>query len=218
VADSKTRRVADTLRGRIADGTYPAGGSLPGAAQIADELNVSVGTARTALLALDDEGLTVSRQGRTRIVTASGDSSATRAEQVATSLRMAIVAGTHSAGETLPSEIELANLHDVSRHTIQSALKELEASGEVITRPGRRRVVAGGSGTSDALYEQVALKLRAAIKQGRHKVGEPLPSEERLTQEYGTSRTTIRDALALLREDGVVESVPRIGSIVRKSE
>lgn len=131
---------------------------------------------------------------------------------------MAIALGTHNPGETLPSETELANLHDVSRHTIQSALKELEASGEVVTRPGRRRVVAGGSGTSDALYEQVALKLRAAIKQGQHKVGEPLPSEERLTQEYSTSRTTIRYALALLREDGVVESVPRIGSIVRKSE
>jgi DNA-binding GntR family transcriptional regulator len=216
--DGKARRVTDAVRGRIADGTYAAGGSLPGAAHLADELNVSVGTVRTALLALDDEGLTVSRQGRTRIVATSGDSSATRAEQVATSLRMAIAAGTYRPGETLASEIELANLYDVSRHTIQSALKELEASGEVITRPGRRRIVAGGSGTSDALYEQVALKLRAAIKQGRHKVGEPLPSEERLTREYSASRTTIRDALALLREDGLVESVPRVGSIVRKSE
>lgn len=50
MADGKARRVTDTLRSRITDGTYAAGGSLPGAAHLADELNVSVGTVRTALL------------------------------------------------------------------------------------------------------------------------------------------------------------------------
>ncbi|MFJ7280957.1 GntR family transcriptional regulator [Kitasatospora sp. NPDC098663] len=58
------RRVADVIRGRIKDGTYAAGEPLPTSKQIADELDVSQGTAEKAFRILAAEGLiTMTTQG-----------------------------------------------------------------------------------------------------------------------------------------------------------
>ena len=52
--------------------------------------------------------------------------------------------------------------------------------------------------------------LRSDIKSGRYQVGERLPSEAKLTEEHSVSRTVVREAIAALRGDGLVE--PRQGS------
>lgn len=64
-----------------------------------------------------------------------------------------------------------------------------------------------GTGT---LVSQVADKLREAILAGEFAVGRKLPSEAQLTTAYGVSRTVIREAIAALRSDGLVE--PRQGA------
>ncbi|WP_421952660.1 FadR/GntR family transcriptional regulator [Pelagibacterium sp.] len=64
-----------------------------------------------------------------------------------------------------------------------------------------------GNGT---LVVQVASILRRAIQSGQYKPGEKLPSEARLTEEHGVSRTVVREAIAALRSDGLVE--PRRGA------
>ena len=60
------------------------------------------------------------------------------------------------------------------------------------------------------LVVKVADALRARMSKGHHKPGDRLPSEAQLTQEFGVSRTVVREAIAALRSDGLVE--PRQGA------
>lgn len=60
------------------------------------------------------------------------------------------------------------------------------------------------------LVVQVREALRTQIASGIYKPGDRLPSEARLTQEFGVSRTVIREAIAALRSDRLVE--PRQGA------
>ncbi len=64
-----------------------------------------------------------------------------------------------------------------------------------------------GGGT---LVVQVSHALRTAILAGQFKPGEKLPSEAKLTETHGVSRTVVREAIAALRADGLVE--PRRGA------
>jgi GntR family transcriptional repressor for pyruvate dehydrogenase complex len=67
-----------------------------------------------------------------------------------------------------------------------------------ITPPGQTLVV------------QMRDALRSQIAAGLFKPGDRLPSEAKLTQEYGVSRTVVREAIAALRADALVE--PRRGA------
>ncbi|PRW61681.1 GntR family transcriptional regulator [Actinopolyspora mortivallis] len=57
------QQLADELRSAIGGGEYSPGERLPRQAEIADEYRVSVGTVKSALKVLREEGLIVSRQG-----------------------------------------------------------------------------------------------------------------------------------------------------------
>ncbi|WP_075733854.1 GntR family transcriptional regulator [Streptomyces acidiscabies] len=59
----ESRRVAEVLRTRIAEGDYPVGGFLPRQRELADEFGVSRDTVQRALKVLVDEGWIQSRQG-----------------------------------------------------------------------------------------------------------------------------------------------------------
>ncbi|MFH8515254.1 GntR family transcriptional regulator [Streptomyces gelaticus] len=65
--------------------------------------------------------------------------------------------------------------------------------------------VAGG-GTAEARYRQLAAGLREAIAAGAFGADGRLPSEEKIAQQYGVSRGTVRQALAVLRANGLVTS------------
>ena len=56
--------------------------------------------------------------------------------------------------------------------------------------------------------------LREAIRRGEYQPGETLPSEPRLVEQFGHSRPTIRQALALLRAEGLVDVRPGLGAFV----
>lgn len=75
-----------------------------------------------------------------------------------------------------------------------------------MTMPADQRTQKG-PGT---LVSQVADKLREAILSGQFDIGSKLPSEAQMTASYGVSRTVIREAVAALRSDGLVE--PRQGA------
>lgn len=68
----------------------------------------------------------------------------------------------------------------------------------------RRRVDFEGE---RALFRQIADILRARITSGRWEPGRNLPSEAALGHEYEVSQATIRRTLAILRAEGLVESV-----------
>lgn len=66
------------------------------------------------------------------------------------------------------------------------------------------------------LYQQLANDLRARIRAGEWKPGELLPSESYLQQEYGLGRSTVRAALKLLRDEGIVVTITARGTFVRR--
>ena len=55
------------------------------------------------------------------------------------------------------------------------------------------------------LHERVAADLRLALASGRYHVGDRVPSERALSQQYKVSRPTIREAIFALEADGLVE-------------
>ncbi|AVH58766.1 MULTISPECIES: GntR family transcriptional regulator [Streptomyces] len=66
-----------------------------------------------------------------------------------------------------------------------------------------------------ALYQQVAAAIREAILSGEFEPGAPLPSEAQLIGRYKVSRPTVRNAIAALRAEGLIEVRHGKGSFVR---
>lgn len=64
------------------------------------------------------------------------------------------------------------------------------------------------------LYEQVVEQIKNMIVQGIYKKGDLLPSEKELIEMTGVSRITVREALRLLNEAGVIETHKGKGSFV----
>ncbi|MGV0838226.1 GntR family transcriptional regulator [Mycolicibacterium thermoresistibile] len=67
---------------------------------------------------------------------------------------------------------------------------------------------------ADHRYLQVARVLRKEIVDGVYPVGSQLPTEHELSQRFSVSRYTVREALRRLREDNLISSKPRAGTLV----
>jgi GntR family mannosyl-D-glycerate transport/metabolism transcriptional repressor len=68
------------------------------------------------------------------------------------------------------------------------------------------------------MYRQIADAIREKIGNGEYKVGEALPTEAQLREEFSVSRVTVRQALKLLIENGELESVQGSGTYVKASK
>ncbi|WP_329278338.1 GntR family transcriptional regulator [Streptomyces sp. NBC_00691] len=67
-----------------------------------------------------------------------------------------------------------------------------------------------------SLRHTIAADLRAQITTGRLKAGARLPSEPRLAADYKVSTPTLRNALALLQAEGLIEKIHGKGNFVRR--
>jgi GntR family transcriptional regulator len=65
------------------------------------------------------------------------------------------------------------------------------------------------------VYKQIADHLRTAIARGRLREGDQLPSEARLMSHYTVARMTIRNAIRLLQDEGLVTAEHGKGVYVR---
>jgi len=74
---------------------------------------------------------------------------------------------------------------------------------------GKRRNSGGIS-----LTQKVASELRDSIRSGKFLPGDKLPTEPLLVEEFGVSRTVIRESIAALRADGMVDSRHGVGVFV----
>jgi GntR family transcriptional regulator len=63
-------------------------------------------------------------------------------------------------------------------------------------------------------YRQLTATLRAAIASGEYPVGSLLPTEIEISQRFGVSRHTVRDALRILNGAGLIQRRRRVGTIV----
>lgn len=84
------------------------------------------------------------------------------------------------------------------------------------------KVTAGDAGRRPAgrrsLVATVSRALRDEILGGRRMPGEKLPSEAGLTERFGVSRTVVREAIAALRADGLVEARHGVGVFVLNTQ
>ena len=58
---------------------------------------------------------------------------------------------------------------------------------------------------SERLYEQIVYQIERRIVAGDLKVGDQLPAERELADQFAVSRTAVREAIKALREKGLVE-------------
>jgi len=64
------------------------------------------------------------------------------------------------------------------------------------------------------LHEQLETVMREKIRSGEWAVGKAIPSENRLCQEYGLSRMTVRRVIGRLEQEGIVERIMGKGTYV----
>ncbi|WP_336212891.1 GntR family transcriptional regulator [Enterobacter sp. P82] len=66
------------------------------------------------------------------------------------------------------------------------------------------------------MYRQIADALREQINAGELKPGDALPTESSLQDAFSVSRVTVRQALKLLTEEHIIESIQGSGSYVKE--
>jgi GntR family transcriptional regulator len=67
---------------------------------------------------------------------------------------------------------------------------------------------------AEFVYVQLADKLAARIAAGEFPLGSRLPSEAALAEHYGVAKMTVRRAMEILRERGMVRTLHGRGSVV----
>lgn len=139
-------------------------------------------------------------------------------QQVADTIRRRIASGAIPPGHAVPSEHQIVDEFEVSRITASKALRLLRDEGLVYTVRGRGSFV-GPEGSPIAAapgsrYQQIAGKIVERIRAGELKPDLPIPSESTLMQQFGAAKGTVRQAVALLRDEGWVFTVPMRGTYV----
>ena len=68
------------------------------------------------------------------------------------------------------------------------------------------------------VWVQVAEVLRKRIADGTYQPRQPVPSENQLMGEFGIARGTARKVIARLRDEGLLYTVPRLGTFVAEQQ
>lgn len=112
--------------------------------------------------------------------------------------------------DALPSEADLMRSHGVSRNTIRRALKVLEGEGVLESAPGIGwRVARGGD------RRTLAERMTDVISEDSLAIGDTFPSEAKLCERFGVSRTAVRRAIAQMEGTGLLDTVHGKGRTVR---
>ncbi|MFX4014648.1 GntR family transcriptional regulator, partial [Streptococcus suis] len=67
-------------------------------------------------------------------------------------------------------------------------------------------------------YQEIYNDLKEKIRKNVYPAESSLPTEQQLQEIYGVSRDTVRKALAILTEGGLIQKVQGRGSMVLKQE
>ncbi|ETK35770.1 GntR family transcriptional regulator [Microbispora sp. ATCC PTA-5024] len=143
-------------------------------------------------------------------------------KQIAETIGEQIRRGDLADGDPVPSEAELGAGYGVARTTARRVARELRDLGLVRTVPGEGTFV--GRGTVHRarrripVHERISLEIADRIRYRELKPNRPIPSEKSLMQQYGVAKVTVRQAVASLRAQGWVFTVPQRGSYVSPEE
>ena len=136
-------------------------------------------------------------------------------EILAARLRAQIASGQLKPGDRLPSASVLQAEHKISWATVRSAMLTLKSEGLVRGRAGdgvfvearvarRAERCAGPLPPLPRLYQAIVDDIKADIAQGALKPGDRLPTYTALRERYTASYGRVRDAIMVLRAEGVV--------------
>ena len=70
----------------------------------------------------------------------------------------------------------------------------------------------------EKLSVQVAKELEKSILDKRFLPEQPIPSEARLCQSFGVSRTVVREAIQQLKSQGIIHSIPGSGNYISRND
>lgn len=82
--------------------------------------------------------------------------------------------------------------------------------GDGVTRKQTRRAIH----VPDSAVEAVLDQIKALIDSRNLGIGDPLPSERELGEMFASSRTTVREAMRILKTYGVVDVRPKVGAVI----
>ncbi|GII33275.1 hypothetical protein Pmi06nite_67170 [Planotetraspora mira] len=139
--------------------------------------------------------------------------------QIAEIIRQQILRGDLAPGHAVPSEATIQSEFGVARTTARRAFHLLREEGLIYTVQGEGTFVGPPSEAAreprrTPLYRQIANDLIDRIRGGDLRPRRPVPSETTLVQQYDVARETVRKAIAVLREEGWIYTVPQRGSFV----
>ncbi|MCC5575121.1 GntR family transcriptional regulator [Microtetraspora sp. AC03309] len=143
--------------------------------------------------------------------------------QIAEILRRQIMDGALRPGQPVPSEAMIQREFGVARTTARRSMGLLRDEGLVHAIRGEGTFV-GSPGDAPRvfrktpLFRQIADDVIGRIRRGELRPRRPIPSETTLLQQYDVARETVRRAIALLREEKWVYTVPQRGSFVSPEE
>ena len=95
---------------------------------------------------------------------------------------------------------------------------ETAVLGEEAAVPGETAVGRlqrkGSVHLADSAVEQLVGQIKELIEERNLSVGDPLPSERELVEMFASSRTTVREAMRILKTYGVVDVRPKVGAVI----
>ncbi|TDE55826.1 GntR family transcriptional regulator [Nonomuraea mesophila] len=143
-------------------------------------------------------------------------------KQVADLVRDQIERGQLQAGDPVPSEATLEKEYDIARTTARRVARELREQGLAYTVQGEGTFVgppgAPRSPKTMPIYQKIAGEVAANIKNGDIPPNRAIPGEKMMMRQYGVAKVTVRQAVAYLREQGWVFTVPYRGTYVNSPE
>ncbi|MEO3788738.1 GntR family transcriptional regulator [Nonomuraea sp. B10E15] len=142
--------------------------------------------------------------------------------QVADLVRDQIERGELQAGDPVPSEATLEKEYDIARTTARRVARELREQGLAYTVQGEGTFVgqpgAPRSPKTIPLYQKIAGEVAENIRNGDIPPNRAIPGEKVMMRQYGVAKVTVRQAVAYLREQGWVFTVPYRGTYVNSPE
>lgn len=207
---------------------------MPPASDIAKMINVSANTVRLAYLHLCDTGILRYSAGKSgkkilRVINLptlpkERISASISLVEKTTQLLADYITENLKKGDKLQTRLELSEILNVSVKTVHDAVNKLEEKGILLSRRGRygtvivkmpneannlqpmneRSIFAKAENAVYYRWEKIQNKLSDMIK-NEYEAGMKLPSMETLSKKFNVSTNTIRKALKILNQKGIVE-------------
>lgn len=204
---SRREIAVEKIKEYIIKNNFKAGDCLISSRKLAQILDVSNATVRTAISSLISEKVIEKKQNHYVLINTNFKvrkvENKTLVEKIAEDIEHHIQ-GNCKHGEKIPTNTEYSKMFNVSVKTVHDAIKLLAREGVVLSRRGRYgTTVLLNKKSEDSLYyyEQIELKIRYYITQNCE-VGSKLPSIQEFATMYSVSPKTIKKALDNLAEDG----------------